>query len=959
MFPRSSVLATISVASVVLSLPMLAPTSSATAATFVRESARPAPAPQPAASPIPQPVRVQGETRPAGGQSEPPATDPAQPIQDVPPADRPAATSAPAASGDAAKPTSIVTTPPRVDAPAGANGAGNPLSQPPASTRQLPRTVDNNPVTLGFKDEPVTSIIPFIQEWTGKAVIVRLNQVKTMNITIANNQPIPKNEALNLVFQAFKINGLGVVETDRVILIDLLTEISKSGSWIVLPPEIDVMSLNEDGNFVVKVFRLKHAKASDVFDRLQDTMPDYATISVDANSNQIVLTGDVGLAKKTQLLINLLDVPPFVDVRTETFRIQYQDATIVADSIRELFESSGSGGAGSRSNRANQANQRGRNAQPGGQPQGVVPQVGVSEQLVVSVLPALNQITVRAEPTVLDEIRRLISTAWDLPPTQYGTPFRTYQLKYTDPLKVQTALQALLEGGSAGGGARRGAGANRQAILPGGQGGGATGAEAAVANVFRIEAYPDSNRLVVISKTPQNFPWLDEMVDALDQPLDVGLPRNIQLKYASAFEVAQIINVLLAEDGAGTGIDRPEEDLTGIDFSTAGGGGSGSAAASAGGTDRAGAGGAGGEFTFPWQSGRGATGEQSPVSPAIGKVRVVPIATQNSLIVLGPPQIQESVLQMIQELDRPGRQVMITAVLAEVSLGDGFSFGLRTGSNLTTLNGDENAVGGEIDLNLNKEQFANDWFDLSTLDISTNVGFLLQALKNKNDVRILQEPRVFTSDNKEAKFFSGQDITFQTGETTGSGTGGGTTSSFEDRAVGIGLNVRPRITRELNVNMNIEILLSSLNLSVPSFNNNPVVDRRQTNTEITVKNGQTIVISGIRREDETTIKRALPLLGEIPVLDLVFSSQEKKKTVSELVIFITPVVVENPDQNDSNFNEAERLRLQDLRQPLDARPAGTGERGFFDSLRAPEPTAVPPAAAEGTPIVDVPNDPKK
>ena len=61
--------------------------------------------------------------------------------------------------------------------------------------------------------------------------------------------------------------------------------------------------------------------------------------------------------------------------------------------------------------------------------------------------------------------------------------------------------------------------------------------------------------------------------------------------------------------------------------------------------------------------------------------------------------------------------------------------------------------------------FASPWFDIGTLDVSTSVGFLLQALRNTNDVRILQEPRVFTSDNEEAKFFSGQDITFQTGQT--------------------------------------------------------------------------------------------------------------------------------------------------------------------------------------------------
>ncbi len=307
-------------------------------------------------------------------------------------------------------------------------------------------------------------------------------------------------------------------------------------------------------------------------------------------------------------------------------------------------------------------------------------------------------------------------------------------------------------------------------------------------------------------------------------------------------------------------------------------------------------------------------------------MRVVPNAGQNSLLVLAPPEIQDAVLKIIEDLDRPGRQVMITAVLAEVSLGDGFAWGLRVGTDLAPLNGTDNSVGGQIDFNLRKGNgdstgggnFASPWFDVSLLDINTSVGFLLQALQTQNNVRILQEPRVFTSDNREAKFFAGQDVTFQTGQTTGGSTGGGTTSSFDTKPVGIGLNVRPRITRDKNVAMDIEILLSNLNFTIANINNNPVVDRRQTNTSITVKDGQTIVISGIRREDETSIKRGLPLLGDIPgVGDLLFSSTEKKKGVTELVIFVTPIVVDNPDQNDTNYNEFERTRLENIRRPLD------------------------------------------
>jgi type II secretion system protein D len=816
------------------------------------------------------------------------------------------------------------------------------LARSPQATRP---DVGDDRVKLAFRDEKVETFIPYIHEWTGKAVMMRLPQIAPIRITLVHDKAVMKHEALDLVFQAFRLSGLGVVETDKVIMIDLLTEITKLQPGVVLGPNADVMSLREDGNIVTKIFRIRNAKANDVFDRLQDAIPDYAKLSVDANSNQIMLEGDVGLAKKVQLLIDVLDVPAYVDVRTETFRLQYQDAGIIADNIRELFEGIGSSSP-SRTARPGQQARGGQvRPQPGGAQQ-TVPQVGTSDQLVVAVLPSLNSITVRAEPNVLSEIRRLILTAWDLPPNAEGNIFRTYDLLYTDPIKIRDTLAALLE---TGGGSRAGARAAAGGRAPQIAGGGEAGAVVAVSNVFRIEAYPDSNRLVVISKTPQNFKWLDQMVQALDQPLQVGLPVNVPLKYASAIEVSDILNVLLAEGGGqGTGLPRPAEGLTGIDFGTAGGGTSGTT-----GGDRSAAGGAGniaGEIRFPWQSGARASGAQatqSPESALIGKTRVVPNATQNSLLILAPPEIQNAMVKIIEDLDRPGRQVMITAVLAEVSLGDGFSWGLRFGNNLTTLNGNDNAIGGSIGLDLEKNDFGGDWFDLSVLNVSTDVGFLLQALQTENNVRILQEPRVFTSDNKEAKFFAGQDITFQTGQTTGSATGGGTTSSFETRAVGIGLNVRPRITRDKNVAMDIELLLSNLNLSVPQFNSNPVVDRRQTNTTVTIKNGQTIVISGIRRENETRIRRGLPLLGDIPGIgDLLFSSTEQQKNVAELVIFVTPIVVDNPSENDSNFNRNELGRLENVRTPLEEVKIPRDGRRFFEIGRTDTSPIRPDAASQ-------------
>ncbi|MCP4834064.1 MAG: hypothetical protein GY895_04805 [Phycisphaera sp.] len=782
--------------------------------------------------------------------------------------------------------------------------------------------LDGELVPINFKDRTVEDFIPLIVDYTGKAVINRAQALGTAKISIQSERLVTKHEALNLIFQAFRLNGIGVVENADLVMIDSLTgELTNLQPGLILGPEVDVSQLDEDGQIVTKVFRLRYAKAADIENQIENTRPAYANITADVNSNQLIIEGDVAWAKRVQKLLDLLDVPPFLAVKTETFRLAYSDAQTIADIVLELFSPNpnSSSGGGARSSRG--APTRGRT--PAAQQNQELPQVGTSQQLQVSVLPQTNSITVRAEPEILTDIRFLIESAWDIPPSREGNIFRLYDLKYTDPVKVKNLLATLLE---TGGGSSAPAGRTGGNAASG-------GADAAVADIFRIEAYPDSNRLVVISKTPDNFNWLDGMIDQIDQPLTVGLPVNVELKHASAIDVADILNTLLAQaGGGGRGIRLPEEGLSGIDFATAGGGEGGT-----GGSEQSSE-----EITFPWQSGRGGQGDEAAeVSALVGKSRVVPNPGQNSLLVLATPEIQDALLGIIEDLDRPGRQVMITTTLAEVTLGDGLSLGIRVGSGISASG--DNTVNGRVGLDLTKGNgtgtgdnpgvdggggnFANPWFDTSFLDVGTTVDFVLSALSQSNNVRILQRPRVFTSDNREAKFFSGQDVTFQTGSTTNDA---GTTTAFEQEAIGIGLNVRPRITAERNVAMEIEVLLSTL--ANEDINNNPVVNRRQTTTSVTVKNNQTIVISGIRKEDDQDVVRKVPFFGDIPGLGALFTSTDKAKQLSELVIFVTPIVVDNPDENDENFNKEDVERLDELSKPLEEMSRGLVNTTFFDRM---------------------------
>ena len=204
------------------------------------------------------------------------------------------------------------------------------------------RPADDSPVVLGFKKEKLESVVPFIVEWTGKAVMMRLTQVSSIEITLVNDEPISKDRALDLLFQAFRMNGIGVVETDDVIMIEMLTDMEKIQPAVILGPDVDVMEFPEDGNIVIKVFRLRNTKAAEVFDRLQASIPTYATLTVDAASNQLILEGDIGLPKRIHQLISLLDVEPSVETQTPTLRLPSAHAHNITAHIPHPFHPSAS-----------------------------------------------------------------------------------------------------------------------------------------------------------------------------------------------------------------------------------------------------------------------------------------------------------------------------------------------------------------------------------------------------------------------------------------------------------------------------------------------------------------------------------------------------------------------------------------------------------------------------------------
>jgi type II secretion system protein D len=790
------------------------------------------------------------------------------------------------------------------------------------------RAAPEGMTVLAFKSVTVDQLISFMVETTGKVVYGPPPDVLTRRITVLNDRPIAKREALDFVVTALLEQGVAVVELDKVVRIRDITEIDRMGAP-VLGPERSLRERTDHGAIVQKVFALKHGLVTTLNDPLKAELPQWAKFFVDPDSNQIIITANIATLQRIEQLLETIDRPSAAATFTETFFLANADAEKIKDNINELFNANQGGNRGNNNNNNNPianffrgggggggggggnnsgGNRGGSSRSSGGDA------AATSVNLRVTANNQQNSVTVVAERAILDQVRTAIRDSWDKPVPAEATLPKIYSLKHSDPVKVRDLLAATFgnpgsgnTGGGGGGGGNQNTSAGQTANRLFGQ--------------FTFEAIPESAQVLVIAKSPSHMAIVDRIVDEIDQPQSAGLPHIVELKHAQAEELAEQLNALLAQEGTLAAITRSESGLTtsatsSSPFAT-------TANQSTTGTttnqNQQNQQQSTGTIQFWWQRARTPTNTAGS-SNLVSKIRIVPVWRRNALMVLSPPEYHASLGSVIEALDRPGRQVLLSAVIAEISIDDALNLGLRWSSSaITPANGD-NSLGigaptGQQSFTGQKNDLIPGLFDTSVLNVGANVNVLLQALNQKTAVNILSEPRIFTSDNQQAEFFSGQDIPFITQSQTN--TQGNLVQSFDYRAVGIALRVRPRITVNKDVDLRINLELSSIQPN-QTLLGGFIVDRRETTTQLIVRDGQTVVVSGILRTQDQDTDRKVPLLGDIPLVGNIFKSTEKRKSKTELVAFVTPYVINNTSESDE-LNAKDRERLGELREEL--RPA--------------------------------------
>ncbi len=295
------------------------------------------------------------------------------------------------------------------------------------------------------------------------------------------------------------------------------------------------------------------------------------------------------------------------------------------------------------------------------------------------------------------------------------------------------------------------------------------------------------------------------------------------------------------------------------------------------------------------------------------------IEENNQILISANAQEYDSIMSAVTRLDKEPLQVLIEVKIIEVSLSENNKFGIQWGFEGAAGLGDDvvgpisgsssgsgylRGIGGLT--NTASAVLGADPVGgtLSYLFTGNSVSAKLEALNSSGNVTVLSTPSILVLNNKSANINVGDEIPVVSNSFNGGFAGGGGTnlntglqrSSVQFRQTGITLDVTPRINPGGLVYLELTQEVSVPSKEVDPISQNRSISNRSLQTEIAIQSGQTVVMGGLISENRTKDRSGVPLLSKIPIIGNAFGQKSNSVSRTELIILITPTVIENPEQ---------------------------------------------------------------
>ena len=367
---------------------------------------------------------------------------------------------------------------------------------------------------------------------------------------------------------------------------------------------------------------------------------------------------------------------------------------------------------------------------------------------------------------------------------------------------------------------------------------------------------------------------------------------------------------------------------------------------------------------------------QGKVSAPKGEFDIQADEAMNALVITAPPDVMRTIKRVITELDVRRAQVLVDAIIAEVSMNTARELGVQwvfsglnsgngvspvglinftnTGTNIAdVINSAVDVVnGGTIPTPAGNVLLGGGKYDKND---NFNYLAVINALASDSNTNILSTPTLVTLDNEEAEIIIGQNVPFVTGSFTSTGAGNDATNPFQTiqrQDVGLTLKLKPQINEGDALKLNIEQEVSSIAPSVAGASD-IITNKRSIKTSVMVGDGNVVVLGGLIEKQTGESVQKVPLLGDLPGIGALFRSKAGNVTKTNLMVFIHPVILRDSavaeQSTSSKYNYFRALQFKEGKDGINLLP---GEQ-------APLLPEWGDTKAIGQPPIEPPPEPKK
>ncbi len=311
----------------------------------------------------------------------------------------------------------------------------------------------------------------------------------------------------------------------------------------------------------------------------------------------------------------------------------------------------------------------------------------------------------------------------------------------------------------------------------------------------------------------------------------------------------------------------------------------------------------------------------------------------NAIVINAPPGLSDSLKNVVEKLDVRRAQVLVEALIVEVSSEIANDIGVIWGTtNVTDLKGSGGVAAvstlGKLDAVSTAAGVVTGPAGGLTLGYYTggSLQAAIRALSANSKANVISTPTIVAIDNEAASLLVGQNVPLKTGQSTGAASS--TTNPFvtiERKDIGTSLQITPRINQGNTVTLDIKQKVESITDSVTGASD-LVTNKREIDTKALIRDDQILVLGGLISDDQTESKQKVPILGDLPLIGKLFSSTSNKRSKNNLMVFIHPVIL----RDDTRISEVSRERydyMKSTKEKAEQDPATTTNKQPFPPSR--------------------------